>query len=342
MADAKANLTEQGEGQVRNAPKKQSPQDQRVHAGDGRKPALNSSNSDLPAGVPKRKIEPESIIVNVFGDLLKFSKKVPQSQTPFRKYDFFAMSLVDVEKEQRYMLYAFLLGLGLTAHARRIKDSAQRKEVFNLKNELFLTTANNFSMRRMLNFRHCQSKRFKVTKYCDSCLAANKAANLLPRMWKYCQNCTVDRDYYNVLSMFHKFPEGGASLFLGNDLLAEVKGLKVLKKIPFGHLEEEIKYKKYAFSPKTLVCLELTSLIKAAKQVLEQMQKLRELSTRPVLGADARIPGAPAFGTRQPTMTPASEENLLEKRAKSYALQGAGAAKVGSAGIIRPKIVKKD
>ena len=47
-------------------------------------------------GVPelkKKKLQPECIRIDMFGDLVKFSKKAPDIQSPFRKYDALALAL---------------------------------------------------------------------------------------------------------------------------------------------------------------------------------------------------------------------------------------------------------
>lgn len=207
---------------------------------------------------------------------MKFSRKSPDVLAPFRKYDAFALSMAEQSRDERLMMYGFLMGLALTAHARRIKDASKRRFVFETKNRLFLATANNFGLRKVLNFRLCQSKRFKVVKYCENCTRKNKEENLAPREWKFCPRCEVDRNFYNVLSMFHKHSEGGASLFLGNELISSIRGLRVLKRANYGQLSEEITFRKYTFSPKNLVALELASVMAASQKIAELLEKARD------------------------------------------------------------------
>jgi|GEM_PF-508189 len=223
----------------------------------------------------KRKLKPEAINANLFGDLMKFSKKSPDVLAPFRKYDTFALAMTEQPREERLMMYGFLMGLSLTAHARRIKDPTKRRFVFEQKNRIFLAVANNFALRKVLNFRLCQSKRFKVVKYCEDCVRKNTEAKLSPRQWKFCQKCEVDRDFYNVLSMFHKHAEGGASLFLGNELIEKIRGLRVLKRARFGQLDEEVTFRKYTFSPKNLVALDLATVMEAARKIIELLEKMQ-------------------------------------------------------------------
>jgi hypothetical protein len=265
--------------------------------------ALASSASkplDSNASASKRKLKPEAILTHTFGDLMKFSKRAPDVQAPFRKYDAFAVAMAEQPREERLMMYGFLMGLSLTAHARRITDPARRRSVFDSKNRIFLALANNFSLRKVLNFRLCQSKRFKVIKYCDDCVKGNTEAGTPPRQWKFCHKCEVDRNYYNVLSMFHKHEKGGASLFLGNDLMAQVRGLKFLKRAKHGLFGEEVTFTKYTFSPKNLVALELKSVEAASARIVDLLEKMRDTdldkfaSTYVQQGGQirARVPGS--------------------------------------------------
>ena len=248
-------------------------QDKTAEKGKGSGPVANPANPAVPETV-RRKLKPEAILANVFGDLLKFSKKSPQIQAPFRKYDTLALHLAAGTREERILMSGFLFGLALTAHARRNKNTEQRKKMFDIKNRLFLALANKSEFRRVCNFRILQNKRFKVTKYCDDCLRKNTEGKLAPREWKYCSRCTVDRNFYDVLSMYHKFEEGGASLFLGNELLHEVRGLRNVKRMPFGLVEEVVTFNKYTYSPRTLVALDFKSCEAAALKVLDLIGKM--------------------------------------------------------------------
>ena len=240
-----------------------------------------SAGKAEPAVIVKKKLQPESIRVDLFGDLLKFTRKSLDIQAPFRKYDAYAMALAEEPREERLLVYHFFCGVALTSHARRIKDHAVRKEVFELKNALYLAVANTFQYRRMLNFRLCMNRRFKVIKYCDECTARNTEQKLDPRAWKFCQSCTVDRNYFNVLSMFHKYNEGGASLFLGNDMLHEVKALKEIRRVKFGALNEEITFRKFIFSARNLVAMDLKSLLAVGKKLLDLDQKFALANPEP-------------------------------------------------------------
>jgi hypothetical protein len=214
------------------------------------------------------KVQAESIKLELFGDLVKFSKKNAREILPLKKYDTLAMGLLSYPSEHRQLIYKFLCGLALSAHARRTNDQALRREIFEIKNKLFLAIANDLDNRRMLNFRFCVSKRFKVIEYCPECAKTNTEENRGVKEKVFCQNCNLDRTYYNVLSMFHKFEKGGASLYLGKELMTQVVALKLLKHVDIEHLPEQLSFEKLRFTPHNLISLDLKSVMEVSKKLL--------------------------------------------------------------------------
>lgn len=216
-----------------------------------------------------KKLPPGSVKFELLGDLLRLAKVNSRENLPIRKYEDLAEALVEKPKDDRFLLYKFLCGLALTAHARRTPQEAPRKVIFDVKNEIFLSIVNNFANRKVLNFRLCVSPRFKVTKYCSDCEKTNKESNTDFREWKFCKKCEVDRSYFNVLSVFHRFPEGSAALFLGQDMLDKVFPIRELKKVPLGKFKEEVVYKNFHFSPKNLQAARLDSVIEVCEKLLK-------------------------------------------------------------------------
>lgn len=223
---------------------------------------------------PSMKPVPASIRIELFGDLLKFTKK-SQQPVSFRKFDQFALFLASKSKEERILLYKIFCGLSLTAHARRTRDDAERKKIFDLKNQLFVSIANDPMSRRLVNMRIGVSKRFKVLQYCAGCTQKNTAENLDTRSWQFCPKCKIDRNYYNIVSLFHKFEDGHGSMFLGLEHLEKIQSFKILKKMPLAQIQEEISFSKYKFSPKTLISIEMDSLSRCALRLLELSQKVQ-------------------------------------------------------------------
>jgi hypothetical protein len=230
---------------------------------------------------------PASIKIDLFGDLLKFSKKSP-SATSYRKFDQLALHLAQMNRDERILLYKIFCGLGLTAHARRTTETVDRKKIFDLKNKLFLSIANDPNQRRMVNLRLGVSKRFKVTAYCADCTERNKAENLPAREWKFCQKCSIDRNYYNIVSLFHRFEQGAGALFLGQDLLQQIYAYHQIKRVPLAQISEELSFAKYKFSPKSLISIEFESLKTCSQKLIDL--NLKPSGPTPVAKSDKPQP----------------------------------------------------
>lgn len=236
----------------------------------------NSSENATHSGDKKRGVAlkplPASIRIDLFGDLLKFAKKSPQTIS-FRKFDQLALFLAQKSREERLLIYKIFCGLSLTAHARRTQETTDRKIIFDLKNKIFLSIANDPALRRMVNLRLGVSKRFKVIEYCQACQEKNKSENIPPREWKFCLICKIDRNYFNIISLHHRFDEGSGALFLGQEHLEHIQFAKVIKKVPLIQIEEELSFSKYKFSPKTLISIELESLKNCALKLINLAKK---------------------------------------------------------------------
>lgn len=237
-------------------------------------PRSSAGQESKRVGVPMtderpKKLPPGSVKFELLGDLLRLAKVDSRANLPIRKYENLAEGLVEKPKDDRFLLYKFLCGLALTAHARRTPQEAPRKAIFDVKNEIFLSIVNNFANRKVLNFRLCVSPRFKVTKYCPDCEKTNRESKVDFREWKFCKKCEVDRSYFNVLSVFHRFPEGSAALFLGQDMLDKVFPIRELKKAPLGKFKEEVVYKNFHFSPRNLQAARLDSVIQVSEKLLK-------------------------------------------------------------------------
>lgn len=219
--------------------------------------------------VTKAKTPPESVRMDLFGDLLKFSKKNPTVFLPLRKFEVIAETLVGWEREERILLYKFLCGLVITAHARRTNDTQTRKKLFDVKNRLYLSIANNLALRRVLNFRFCVSKRFKVLSYCENCSAANATSGSKPRDWKFCSQCKVDRSYYNVISLYHRHAQGGASLFLGKELLPQLVRMKPIKHVDLEEVKEQFTFGRYRLGPRNLNVVDLSTALVCSEKLLK-------------------------------------------------------------------------
>jgi hypothetical protein len=255
------------------------------------------------------RVKEESIKTELFGDLMKFSKKNPREILPLKKYDSLAVELVSKTREERLLVYKFLCGLALSAHARRTNDQQKRREIFDLKNKIFLAIANNLNLRRVLNFRFCVSKRFKVNEYCETCASINKQEDRKTKEKSFCNRCNIDRTYYNVLSMFHKFDDGGASLYLGKELMTQVHALKLLKHVDIDKLPEQLAFKNLRFTPHNLISLDLASVIEVANKLLALAAKEQTAMPAPT----AKFSTGARTTPRTPSARPYTRAGTLTK-----------------------------
>lgn len=216
----------------------------------------------------KRKLEPGSIKLQMVGDLMMARPASSDDAALFRKYEALLEKLANFDKEERLLDYKLLVALMITGHAKKTQDIAERKNLFDLKNQIYFDIANNLNTRKRVAFWYLTSKNFRVTDFCKKCEESNTKQNLSRHLWKFCKDCRLDRKFYNVLSMHHKFPDGGITIFLSNDLITKVKNLRVTHKSRLEDQEEGCKYSKYIYNAKSLSVFDLESVLAAYKKLL--------------------------------------------------------------------------
>jgi hypothetical protein len=218
--------------------------------------------------ISRKKIPTNSIHLQVAGDLLfaRCSDRTLNAQ--FKRYETLLEKFANMEREERMINYCFLVGLILTSHAKRTQDKQVRRDLFDRKNELFLKLANARSFRKKLSFLYLDSKNFLVLEYCPACKALNENTTLPKHKWHSCKECKIDRKFYNVLAIHHKFLNGSATMFLSNDLIHKVVGLKPPQVGDIDHYKEEAKYQKYHYNTQTLSVFSLESTLKAHAKLL--------------------------------------------------------------------------
>lgn len=180
----------------------------------------------------------------------------------FKRYKVLFEMLANLERDERILNYKMINALMLTSHAKKTEDPELKKDLFAKKNEIFMNIANNFELRKKVKFTYLTSKNFRITKYCASCTKKNEEEKLKKFNWKFCKNCEFDRKFYNVVSMVHKFNNGGACIFLSNDLVDQLP----FKKFKFqGKLEEtaeEATFLNYHYNVKNLDSISVESTLK--------------------------------------------------------------------------------
>jgi hypothetical protein len=244
-------------------------------------PSTPSESAAVAAKKPK-KMASGSVALQFAGDLVLVKNL---SKTPtglFKRYTELFESLANMDKDQRTLLYRFMTALALTSHARKAQSAEEKKRLFNLKNDLFVNMANERSLRRIFEFKYLLSKNFRVIKYCDECTQKNAQDNLDKRQWKYCKNCQVDHDFYNLLSMETRFGNGIARLFISNDQIHRLKGFRIQRKLKVHNLEEEALFGKYHYNARNLDAIDLPSIEKLYKKLESLPLAIGQPSATPI------------------------------------------------------------
>jgi len=87
--------------------------------------------------------------------------------------------------------------------------------------------------------------------------------------WSYCHKCKVEKGFFDVLSIFHKYKKGSASMFLGQEYFNKVKWLKTNKTTPLKNLDEVLVFTNYKFDSSSLVSIDIESVVKVSEQLLK-------------------------------------------------------------------------
>ena len=214
-----------------------------------------------------KKIIPGSVPLLAAGELLFARSPDREMSQLFKRYEALLETFANMDKEERIINYKFLVGLMLTSHAKKCHDLPKRKALFELKNELFLNVANNKAYRKKIAFKYLKSKNFRLVSSCDRCQKENEKNQVPLHKRKFCKKCEVDRTFFNILSMHHKFKSGSATLFLSQDQIHKVENLR---KTPSGKLEkakEQAQFEKYLYNVKNLDIFDLET-VKAAQKML--------------------------------------------------------------------------
>ena len=217
----------------------------------------------------KKKIIPNSISIQMVGDLLLAKPTEREQASIFRRYEALLEGLANMDREERLINYKFLTALILTSHAKKSADKSLKKHLFDLKNDLFLNLANDKTIRKKIAFRYLVSKNFRVIEFCDTCKQNNEAMEDPKHKKKFCSNCNVDNKFYNVLSMHHKFDQGSMTLYLSNDMLHRVEDLRNPKKGKLSDAVEEGQYQKYHYNVRNLDIFDLDVIKKIHAKLLK-------------------------------------------------------------------------
>jgi hypothetical protein len=231
-------------------------------------PAAAAPEADDDDAKAVKRIPPGSLKLQFAGELVLVRNPDRDLSGLFRRYEALLEAFANMEKIERLINYKFLAGLVLTSHAKKAATVEEKKQLFDMKNALYLKMANTPDTRRKLAFKYCVSKNFRVTEFCADCTKRNEEAGIKRHNWKFCKNCKVDRNFYNVLSMHHKFNDGSATLFLSNDLIEQVKGLQIKKKGKLEDTKEEALFQRYHYNVRNVDAFDLKSVMDWHKRLM--------------------------------------------------------------------------
>ena len=220
-----------------------------------------SKDKDAPEKRTPKRLPQNSLRLQFAGELVLVRNPDRDLSGLFRRYEALFEAFANMERPERLINYKFVNALMLTSHAKKSPTVEEKKRLFDMKNKIYVNLANDREVRRKLAFRYLVSKNFRVTDFCAECVKRNTEADIKRHNWKFCKSCKIDRNFYNVLSMHHKFKEGSATLFLSNDLVMEVKGLQIKKKGKLEEVKEEALFQRYHYNVRNLDAFDLKSVI---------------------------------------------------------------------------------
>ncbi len=219
--------------------------------------------------VRPKKIPQGTVSLMIAGELIYAQCPSAEYSGLFRRYEELFVSFASINKEDRQLVYKFFTALVLTSLAKKSESAAEKKHLFDLKNKLYLEIAKNPDYRRKVTFAYLQSKNFRVLEYCANCQKTNSELNSDKRNWKFCKKCKLDRNFYNVLSMRHKWNDGEMSIFLSNELMNEVPlNRQKLRKSSLGDATEGGYFKKFQYHARNLDIFTVPSVMKLYDKIM--------------------------------------------------------------------------
>lgn len=230
----------------------------------------NDAESQEALDLPKsKKRVPQGLLKLQFaGGLVLVRKPASDLSGLFKRYEEAFEAFANMAPTERLINYRFINALMITSHAKKTADIQEKRRLFDLKNQLFLTLANDRETRKKLAFMYLVSKNFRVTEFCVACTERNTGEGLSRHHWKFCDQCKIDRNFFNVLSMHHKFDQGAATLFLSHELIPQVKGLLIKKKGKLDIITEEATYKRYHYNVRNLDAFDIDSVLAWHKRLV--------------------------------------------------------------------------
>ena len=226
-------------------------------------PAAQGASSGSAASSDKKpkRLASGSLKLQFAGDLILVKNSQKALGGLFKRYAALFETLANMPKDQRGLVYKVMTGLMLTSHAKKATTTDAKRNLFELKNQLFLAVANDRALRRQVEFKYLVSKNFRVLSYCDACKKMNTEMGLDRHKWKYCKQCNVDHNFYNLLSMETRFPQGFARMFISNDQVSKLEHFKLPRRINADTLKEEAIIDQFHYNTRNLDAIDLDSIV---------------------------------------------------------------------------------
>jgi hypothetical protein len=241
-----------------------------------------------------RRLASGSLKLQFAGDLILVKNSQKTLSGLFKRYAALFEALANMPKDQRGLAYKIMTGLMLTSHAKKAASADSRRGLFDMKNNLFIAIANDRTLRRQVEFKYLVSKNFRVLKYCETCQKTNSEMGIDRHKWKYCRQCEVDHNFYNLLSMEVRFPRGFARMFISNDQIPKLENFRIPRKVAADLLKEEAIIDQFHYNTRNLDAIELDSVIALHHKLL----------TAPPPVAPASPMAAVKRPVKRPTITP--------------------------------------
>ena len=217
---------------------------------------------------PIKKIPADSLPLMFAGDIVM--SKCPNKEWGglFKRYGFILEHLANEDKTTRSIKYKIITALALGSHARHIEDTAEKKRMYDLKNDLFFSLANNKELESEFKIKYLVTNRFLVTKFCDQCEKNNSGKIAERWKWKHCKNCEVDRNFFNIYALNYRAKGFAACLFASNDQKDRFEKAN-FKKDKLDKYAEEILIGNYTYNSKNLNAFELKGLLELNSKLAE-------------------------------------------------------------------------
>lgn len=217
---------------------------------------------------PPKRVPQNSLKLQFAGELVLVKNPARDLSGLFRRYEALFEAFANMERPERLINYKFINALMLTSHAKKSTTVEEKKHLFELKNNIYMNLANDRETRKKLAFKYLVSKNFRVTDFCEECVKRNTEQDIKRHNWKFCKSCKIDRNFYNVLSLHHKFKDGSATLFLSNDLIEGVKGLQIKKRGKLEETKEEALFQRYHYNVRNLDAFDLKAVLDWHKRLM--------------------------------------------------------------------------